>query len=204
MTLADVFLVCFLVGLTLTVVFSVAGSTHLHLPHLHLNLGGAPHVHAPHAGGSAHGNSIAPINMGTTTAFFAWFGGTGFLATHYGLPLRMGFAIAVTAGIAGSALVFWFLARVLVSERENLDPADYEMVGVFGRITSSIRAGGIGELVFSQQGTRRTTAARTEDGTPIAKGAEVIVVRYERGIAYVRNWETTDTSTMASNPRVES
>jgi hypothetical protein len=32
-------------------------------------------------------------------------------------------------------------------------------------------------------------AARSEDGTEIQRGAEVIVTRYENGIAYVRRWE---------------
>ena len=36
---------------------------------------------------------------------------------------------------------------------------------------------------------RRVAGARSEDGTAIAKGAEVVVQRYEKGIAYVRRWE---------------
>jgi hypothetical protein len=30
---------------------------------------------------------------------------------------------------------------------------------------------------------------RSEGGSPIAKGTEVVVTRYERGIAYVRTWD---------------
>jgi hypothetical protein len=69
-----------------------------------------------------------------------------------------------------------------------MDPADYEMVGVLGRISSSIRVGGTGELIYSQAGTRRVCGARSEGGTAIAKGAEVVVTRYEKGLAYVRLW----------------
>jgi hypothetical protein len=32
-------------------------------------------------------------------------------------------------------------------------------------------------------------AARSEHGEVLAKGEEVVVTRYERGIAYVRRWE---------------
>ena len=49
-----------------------------------------------------------------------------------------------------------------------------------------IRAGGTGELIYSQEGTRRVAGARSEDGAAIPKGAEVVVTRYEKGIAYVR------------------
>ena len=31
--------------------------------------------------------------------------------------------------------------------------------------------------------------ARSEDGSAIAKGTEIMVTRYERGIAYVRVWD---------------
>jgi len=70
-----------------------------------------------------------------------------------------------------------------------LDPADYRMAGVLGRITMPIRAGGTGELTYSQEGTRRATGARSEEGIAIPKGAEVMVTRYEKGLAYVRRWE---------------
>lgn len=204
MTLADFYLLCFLVGLLLTVVFSLTGNAHFHLPHGHLHHGGPLHAHGPHGGVGTRAGDVAPINIGTVTAFFAWFGGAGYLMTrYYGPWLLLGLSVAVAIGLAGAAIVFWFVAKVLVSRDENLDPADYEMVGVLGRITSPIRAGGTGELVFSQQGTRRTAGARSEDGAAIPRGAEVIVTRYEKGIAYVRPWETAIAPATASNQRVD-
>jgi len=80
------------------------------------------------------------------------------------------------------------LSRVLISHEESMDPADYEMAGVLGRVSVPIREKGTGEIIYSQQGTRRTCGARGEDGNAIAKGAEVMVTRYEKGIAYVRLW----------------
>src|SRR4029453_4520939 len=49
------------------------------------------------------------------------------------------------------------------------------MVGVLGRLTQPIRAGGIGELVYTQGGTRRSCGARSADGAAIAKGPEAVV-----------------------------
>jgi hypothetical protein len=62
-------------------------------------------------------------------------------------------------------------------------------VGVLGRISSPIREGGTGEIIFSQAGTRQTCGARSESGEALPRGIEVIVTRYEHGIAYVRRWE---------------
>ena len=81
-----------------------------------------------------------------------------------------------------------FLTRVLMSHEEVMDPADYEMVGVLGTISSPVRKDGTGELIYSQAGTRRSCGVRAQDGAAIEKGTEVVVTRYERGIAYVRRW----------------
>jgi len=84
--------------------------------------------------------------------------------------------------------MFTFLSRVLISQDEAMDPADYEMAGVLGRVSVSIREAGTGEIIYSQAGTRRTCGARGENGKAIAKGTEVMVTRYDKGIAYVRPW----------------
>jgi len=86
-------------------------------------------------------------------------------------------------------VVLVFLAKVLMAHEAPLDPADYDMVGVLGHLSIRIREGGTGELVFSQEGTRHVAGARSEDGAAIPKGAEVVITRYEKGIAYVRRWE---------------
>jgi len=97
--------------------------------------------------------------------------------------------IALGAGLFGAGVVFLFLTRVLISREENMDSADYEMVGVLGRISMPIRENGTGEIIYSQAGTRRTCGARSENGSALEKGAEIVVTRYDKGIAYVRLWE---------------
>jgi membrane protein implicated in regulation of membrane protease activity len=184
MTWADFYLTCFLVGFALSALALLAGSAHLHLPHLHFHHG----IHLP---GGARGAAELPwFNFGTLAAFLAWFGGTGYLLEHYyGVWFVAALAFASLSGLAAAAVVFWFLAKVLMAREAPLDPADYDMVGVLGRLSIPIRAGGTGELIYSQEGTRHVSGARSEDGAPIAKGAEVIVTRYEKGIAYVRAWQ---------------
>jgi membrane protein implicated in regulation of membrane protease activity len=185
MTWADFYMVCFLVGFALSFL-SVLGGAHVHIPHLHVHVH-VPHVHGPHF----HGGGEVPLfNVGTIAAFLAWFGGTGFLLVRLSsLWVFFALGIAFVSGIVGAGVIFLFLARVLMRGEEELDPADYDMVGVLGRLTISIRQGGTGEMVFPQGGTRHCSAARSEDGAAIAKGTEVVVTRYEKGVAYVRRWE---------------
>jgi membrane protein implicated in regulation of membrane protease activity len=192
-TWTDFYLLCFLVGFGMSLLSLLAGTLHVHLPHLHIHhgihLGG--HGHAGHGGGGhGHHTTVSFFNMATLSAFLTWFGGTGYLlAGRYGVFFAAALGIATLSGLGGAAVVFWFLAKVLISREEALDPADYEMVGVLGKLSIAIRPGGTGELIYTQGGTRRVTGARAEGDAAIAKGAEVVVTRYEKGIAYVRPWD---------------
>lgn len=195
MTWTTLYLVCFVIGLALSVLSFLMGGVRWHL-HLHLPHGGPVHgvPHAPQPGGSkaavARGGQISPFNFFTFSVFLAWFGGTGYLLTHYyDVWFWSGLGFAILSGLAGGAVVYGFLSKILASRDENLDPADFEMVGVLGHVSSLIREGGTGEIIYSQAGTRRVCGARSETGQAVPKGAEVVVTRYERGIAYVRLWE---------------
>jgi predicted Ser/Thr protein kinase len=195
MTWANVYLVCFLVGFFLSVLSALTGSTHLHIhvPHLDLHHG-IPHLDVGHANGGS--SEVSFINFGTIAAFLAWFGGTGYLLTEYSaLWFVTALALSVGSGIGGAALVFWFLAKFLVAHERPLDPEDYRIVGVVGKVSSTIRPQGIGEIIFTQQGVRRGVAARSEDGSELAVGTEVAVERYENAVAYVRRWDE-----LASDP----
>ena len=135
------------------------------------------------------GSGVSPFNPPTIAAFLAWFGGTGYLLTRFSsLWVGLGLFVSVISGLVGGGIIFLFLSRVLISDEENMDAADYEMVGVLGKLSVPIREGGTGELIYSQAGTRRVCGARSDDGAAIAKGIEVVVTRYEKGIAYVRLW----------------
>lgn len=70
-----------------------------------------------------------------------------------------------------------------------MQDSDYRVEGSIGAISVPIRANGTGEVVFTLAGVRRGAGARTEDGKPVEKGAEVVIERYEKGIAYVRRWD---------------
>ncbi len=214
MTWSDFYLICFAVGFCFSFFSFIFGGHRfgrLHLPHFHGHAGGhfpvahgGPVGHAPatggHApathgagaarGGAGRGLSVSPFNPPTMAAFLAWFGGTGYLLARFSVIwVGFGLMLSTAAGLVGGGIIFLFLSKVLMSDQEYLDPADFEMVGVLGKLSMPIREGGTGEMIYSQMGTRRVCGARSEDGSIMAKGAEVVVTRYEKGIAYVQTWE---------------
>ena len=138
--------------------------------------------------GAADGG-LSWFNFGTIAAFLAWFGGTGFLLErYYHVWVVLALGVALVSGRARPPWSSGSWRKVLLARETALDDADYDMVGVLGKLSIPIRAGGTGEIIYSQQGTRRVAGARSETGIAIAKGAEVVVTRYEKGIAYVRPW----------------
>jgi hypothetical protein len=224
---SDFYLICFAVGFCFSFfsfVFGGARFGRLHLPHFHGHA--VPHVpvsHGPmassvaHAPLAAHGpgaaqstgagvsrsSGVSPFNPPSLAAFLAWFGGTGYLLTRFSsVWVGLGLMASVASGVVGGGIIFLFLSRVLISEDENMRASDYEMVGVLGKLSVPIREGGTGELLYSQMGTRRVCGARSEDGSAIAKGAEVVVTRYEKGIAYVQLWSELagEDEILAENP----
>src|SRR5579872_7336325 len=174
-TWTTLYLVCFLLGFSLSAVSWLLGVIGLHLPHLHAH---GAHVHGGHqigtvqghAGGhgvhGAHADSGPGFfNFSTATAFLAWFGGAGYLLTRYSSVWPVaGLLLAVGVGVVGAAVVFAFMARVLYSPNENLDPDDYDVIGLLGTVSTPIRAGGTGEILFTQAGGRKVAGARSEDG----------------------------------------
>jgi len=200
------YLICFAVGFLYSVLSFLSGtlSVHLHVPPVGHGAHGIGHgighgaVGAGHtaAGGakgathsSGHSSHFSLFNPITAAAFLTWFGGTGYLLERFRhIWVFAGLVLSSAAGAVGAAIVFWFVAKVLMGNERALDPVDYEMVGVLGRVSSSIRTGGTGEIIFDQENVRRTCAARCESGESLARGVEVVVTRFERGIAYVRPW----------------
>lgn len=203
MSLPDIYLLCFAVGTLWALAALLLGASHFgHSAggghgHVHVHSGHAPTGHAhPYGHGIAHKSVThdpgwvgSMLNPSCAAMFLAWFGGIGYLLTrHSGFGFWIDLVIALAVGLTGAIGIAGFV-RFLQSREQPLDAADYDMVGVLGHVSSTIRPGGIGEVIYVRDGARKPVAARSEDDTQIARGEEVIVTRYEKGIAYVRTWD---------------
>jgi membrane protein implicated in regulation of membrane protease activity len=190
MTWPDIYLLCFAVGSLWSVVTLLLGGLHLghfHFGHGHTH-GHVGHTHA-HGHGDGKGALDGILNPSCAAVFLAWFGGVGYLLSrHAGLGFWINLGLAIAIGLTGAWILALFL-RFVSAREEPLDPADYELIGVLGRVSSPIRANGIGEVIYQRDGARKPLCAKSEEEIPIGRGEEVIVTRYEKGIAYVRTWE---------------
>jgi len=97
--------------------------------------------------------------------------------------------IATLAGLAAGWVMLRFLVKLVGPSDEPLREEDRRIIGALGTVSMTIRENGTGEIIFPLGGGRRCSGARSEDGRPIEKGTEVVIERYDKGIAYVKRWE---------------
>jgi len=195
MTWANFYLFCFLIGFALSLLAFLAGAVHLQLPaklHIHLP---AQALHgkaiAGLRGGHAQaGGGISWLNASTILAFLAWFGGTGYILTRNShLVAALSLLVSSAVGLVGGWMVFAFMARIVRASERQMHDWDYRLEGSVGTLSSAIRENGTGEITFERNGAIKSASARSEDGKPLPKGAEVVISRFENGIAFVERWE---------------
>ena len=196
--LANLYMGCFLFGLIFTSLSLI-----LNLGHLGGDAGhGTGHVghatHGPHVG-DGHGHThlstseqiegLSPMNLPTLLAFVTWFGGAGYIFhVTLGWSGLITSILALISGVVGGFLVFLVLSYLLArGQTPPMRRADYYLPGTRARVISPIAAGtGTGEIVFTKAGSRRVEGARSAGGEAIPRDIEVVIQRYENGLAYVQ------------------
>jgi len=177
MTWSDFYILCFIVGFSLSVLSFFGGRrfTFIFPSRCILPFHGTHHagVGTSH-GGLRGGTHISWFNASSTMAFLAWFGGTAICSPG----IRTCFAefslmLATVAGLAAGFVVFRFMVKLVGSTDAPMKSEDYRIEGSLGTISMPIRASGTGEIIFSLAGVRRCAGARSDDGKAIEKGAEV-------------------------------
>ncbi len=190
----SVYLVCFWVGLILTALLSLLGGLGHEWNHFHFGGHGIGHggeIGHGHAGTGADGSSgPSPMNMYSVLAFLTGFGGIGYVLTTSGM--FGGIAILLVAAFIGIALA-WFMFMVMIKlfmrGERVMRLEDYDLVGVLGYVSISIPEKGVGEVKYLMAETTRSIGARSDSGHQILKGTEVVMVRVEKGLAIVVEYE---------------
>ncbi len=166
----------------LAVVLGVADASFDHFGHI-------GHAH-PHQAGHGGADLVQPLNIATILAFITWFGGVSYLLRNSaGLWGILSLVVGIVAGLFAGYTVFRLLRKLQSGERV-LSPEDTRIEGVIGRVSSSIREGGTGEVIYEQRGIRQVSAARAQSGGAISRGAEVVILRRDHGVALVEPWES--------------
>ncbi|GFZ81017.1 hypothetical protein GCM10008018_28140 [Paenibacillus marchantiophytorum] len=166
------FAICFFVGLVLTLLITFFGGDFFDL-------------HVDH--GAAHGHGGPSFfNLSSILASLTVFGGMGYMLGKVGMTsVVLIVLIAVGAGLVIGWLFFLLYAKVIYKHDHSMKESDFDLSGQLGKLSVAIHGTGIGEMMFVLQGTTRTLSVRSEQGESIPKGAKVIILHVNKGVAAV-------------------
>ncbi len=106
--------------------------------------------------------------------FVTTFGGSGAVATYYGLsPVPAAIAGLVSGMIFGGAI--YAFARFLFNQQASTEVRSGDLVGAVARVVIAIPAGGVGQIRVRLGEELMDKIARTRDGVPIGENASVTI-----------------------------
>jgi hypothetical protein len=205
--LSATYLVAFVAGGTFALLSFVLG--HLGHGHGHLHGHGHGHGHGPapatghghapahasghghatptaRAGGSPAGGAlrlIAPLaNLTALSALGCVGGGVGLAVRHAGMSAATSVFWALPSGLAAAYSVAAFIGWLARGTRYA---SEFPLEGALGTVLARIGAGTTGEVLFDRPEARTTLPARSDSGSALEVGTEVIVLGVDRGIVRV-------------------
>ena len=149
-----------------------------------VNTAGSHSATAAGRAGLAAGWALSWLSPLTLAAAALWFGGVGIVGENIAPRSLAGLLVvlAVVAALLGAAFVRALMAAFV---RAGTPPLQGNAVGAVGTLNASIRSDGVGEVIYTLEGLRRSAPARSLDGATMPRGTPVVIVRRERGMAWV-------------------
>lgn len=189
-TAFTVYVICFGVGLLFALFSAVGGHAfggHGEFGHDfdagHTEVGhtdvGHAQAHAEGGGGPSDMPGFAPLSPTTIATFVTAFGGFGMMLGEgrYTRDPWISAPLSALGALTIAAAVFVLFRELFRRTQASSEGHVVAVVGLDATIITPIAPGGVGEIAYVQGGTRYSAPARAEDGTAIANGATVRIVR---------------------------
>ena len=129
---------------------------------------------------SSAGWTLSWISPLTLAAAALWFGAAGLLTEALGATVAL--LLAIVAAVLGAALVRGLMAAFV---RASTPPLRLTGEGALATVNVTIRPDAPGEVIYTLEGLHRSVPARSEEGHLIPRGTTVVVLRREKGFAWV-------------------
>jgi membrane protein implicated in regulation of membrane protease activity len=149
-------------------------------------------VATPSLWASIENTLLGALNLYGLLMFLLIFGLVGYVA-HAVLSWGVLFVLLVPllVGVACAIGVTALLHILFATSKDTvLTATDARLEGRLGTVTMAIRAGGVGEVIFTRKGGgRHSVGARSASGEVIPAGSEIVILDYQDGIASVQSWD---------------
>ena len=183
-----------------------------------------PHAVTAHAGtqgaASAHGSTstvtplvslrslfLGSLNLYSVLVLLLIFGLLGYLLHNFtNIGAEISFLLALFAGVGGALFASALLSSLFFDRESGVLGADTsQLEGRLGKTSMSIRANGIGEVLYTTvQGSRQSLGARSVDGKAIPADTDIVILGVSDGIASVQTWDRfMDDARSGNTPKLE-
>jgi hypothetical protein len=136
---------------------------------------------------------LGALNLYGLLMFLLIFGLVGYVAhAVLGWDVLFVMLVPLLLGAACAVGLTVLLHTLFATSKETILTADdARLEGRLGAVTMAIRAGGVGEIIFTRKGGgRQSVGARSATGDAISAGSEIVILEYQDGIASVQTWDT--------------
>jgi membrane protein implicated in regulation of membrane protease activity len=170
-----VYTVCLVFGLIFTILSAAFG--HLFGGHMdgHVGMGGQADGGLGHDG--IPGISfLSPTGLATFITSFGAFGLIFCKITVLSNPW-LSAPLSLVSGLVVSLLVLWFINAMFKRTEGSSESRVAQLIGQTAAIVTPIPVNGVGEISYTQAGSRYSAPARAERGGPISGGQTVRITR---------------------------
>lgn len=136
-----------------------------------------------------HPGELPFLSPTVIATFLTVFGGIGYMLLHRtGWPAVPVAALSLFFAAGVSAAVMFLVVIPLHAAQKGSALSARDMIGLEAEVAVSIEPDRLGEIVYSQAGTRLSAPAKTAPGKAIPRGAAVRVVGESAGTFVVESW----------------
>jgi len=147
---------------------------------------GGGDVGGGHVGSDGHGGDgiLSIIPLSSVAFVFTFFGATGLVSQSMGVAAVVAFVMAILVGFGAgtiNAVAFRWLRR----NSSSSDVSDRDLEGSIARVVLPVDAQHRGRIVLNIAGAREQMTASPADGSAMAIGDKVVIVKVAGGVALV-------------------
>jgi hypothetical protein len=127
--------------------------------------------------------SLSPI---TIACFVTAFGAFGLISLGlFEVSARISLVWAIIGGLVFAVLAHFAFGYFLIAPQGSSEIHLRDLIGTLAEVITPIPADSVGEVAFVAQGGRVTYTAKSSNGTPIVRGATVVIDKVIGGVAIV-------------------
>lgn len=169
-----VYTFCLVTGVIFTLFSAVAG-------HLFGHLDGAVGTDGQADAGVNHDGvpGVSFLSPTVLASFVTAFGAFGLIFSHIELTSSVWIhaPLALASGVGSAFIVFWLFNKMFKLTESSSESRVVQLIGQTAAIVTPIPENGVGEISYTQAGSRYSAPARASKGGTIACGQTVKITR---------------------------